>query len=434
MNGTRLTFVYDGLSRRIEKRVKTHAPGSSTWTMVDRVGFVYDGWNVVMSVRLNASDTVLGRIASYVWGPDVGSSWFARADWKRAGGVGGLLMILDGVSTPRSDGSNSPADPSDDDYFPLMDRLGNVTGYRKAANNTAYNDLSLHGAVYEYDAFGRELRSSGPVADWAPFHFSTKFTDAETGLNYYGYRYYDAAKGRWLSRDPIGERGGSNLSGFLRNSPLSAVDVLGNISFGEVTLNGWGWQVLRGGLWAVAAGLAVKDIDLYWTADMCYCEILKYEIDWVTDLIWSFRALETAFKAERELEELGLTQTGGVMHWNPSVMNIETAGILNSGGRVTPAEVRQIRERELCGSCDDDELKKNLKSQRDGFESLFNLAATKGWMGEMGHKAIFGGNIDRQATPVGHGTRDYWQTMAKRMQDYLDDLIADYGEECYDKQ
>ncbi len=63
-----------------------------------------------MSVRLNASDTVLGRTASYVWGPDVGSSWFARADWQRAGGVGGLLMILDGVSTPRSDGSNTPAD------------------------------------------------------------------------------------------------------------------------------------------------------------------------------------------------------------------------------------------------------------------------------------------------------------------------------------
>ena len=227
VNGTRLTFVYDGLSRRIEKRVETQAPGSSTWTMVDRVGFVYDGWNVVMSVRLNASGTVLGRIASYVWGPDVGSSWFARADWKRAGGVGGLLMILDGVSTPRSDGSNSPADPSDDDYFPLMDRLGNVTGYRKAANNTAYNDLSLHGAVYEYDAFGRELRSSGPVADWAPFHFSTKFTDAETGLNYYGYRYYDAAKGRWLSRDPIGERAGENIYVIVQNDAINAVDQLG---------------------------------------------------------------------------------------------------------------------------------------------------------------------------------------------------------------
>ena len=60
-----------------------------------------------MSVRLNASGTVLGRIASYVWGPDVGSSWFARADWQRAGGVGGLVMILDGVSAPRYDCSRT---------------------------------------------------------------------------------------------------------------------------------------------------------------------------------------------------------------------------------------------------------------------------------------------------------------------------------------
>ncbi|MDA0768571.1 MAG: hypothetical protein O3A92_17300 [Verrucomicrobia bacterium] len=25
---------------------------------------------------------------------------------------------------------------------------------------------------------------------------------------YYGYRYYDPVTGRWVSRDPIGERGG----------------------------------------------------------------------------------------------------------------------------------------------------------------------------------------------------------------------------------
>jgi len=44
-----------------------------------------------------------------------------------------------------------------------------------------------------------------------PFRFSTKYQDDESDLVYYGYRYYNASTGRWLSRDPIGEKGGINL-------------------------------------------------------------------------------------------------------------------------------------------------------------------------------------------------------------------------------
>ena len=82
-------------------------------------------------------------------------------------------------------------------------------------------------AVLEYDAFGQEVRSTGPASDLAPFHFSTKFTDQESGLNYYGYRYYDSAKGRWLNRDPIGETGGKNLFGVDGNNFMAYIDVLG---------------------------------------------------------------------------------------------------------------------------------------------------------------------------------------------------------------
>ena len=43
----------------------------------------------------------------------------------------------------------------------------------------------------------------------------------------YGYRWLDPLTGRWPSRDPIGERGGLNLYGFVGNNPASAVDILG---------------------------------------------------------------------------------------------------------------------------------------------------------------------------------------------------------------
>lgn len=46
-------------------------------------------------------------------------------------------------------------------------------------------------------------------------------------LHYYGYRYYDPVTGRWASRDPIGERGGLNLYGFVGNDGVNWWDYLG---------------------------------------------------------------------------------------------------------------------------------------------------------------------------------------------------------------
>ncbi|MDI6810029.1 MAG: RHS repeat-associated core domain-containing protein, partial [Candidatus Eisenbacteria bacterium] len=47
---------------------------------------------------------------------------------------------------------------------------------------------------------------SPPPAPWLR-GIVIRRTDTETGLLYYGYRYYSPELGRWLSRDPIGEMG-----------------------------------------------------------------------------------------------------------------------------------------------------------------------------------------------------------------------------------
>jgi len=51
--------------------------------------------------------------------------------------------------------------------------------------------------------------------------------DLASGVNYYGFRYYDPQTGRWPSRDPIGEQGGLNLYGMVRNGAINWVDFLG---------------------------------------------------------------------------------------------------------------------------------------------------------------------------------------------------------------
>lgn len=60
-----------------------------------------------------------------------------------------------------------------------------------------------------------------------PFRFSTKYQDGETDLLFYGYRYYSASTGRWLTRDPLDEKGGKNLYGFVRNDSVGFLDTDG---------------------------------------------------------------------------------------------------------------------------------------------------------------------------------------------------------------
>ena len=47
------------------------------------------------------------------------------------------------------------------------------------------------------------------------------------GLTNAASAYYSPNLGRWISRDPIGERGGRNLAESMLNDPISIIDPLG---------------------------------------------------------------------------------------------------------------------------------------------------------------------------------------------------------------
>ena len=131
-------------------------------------------------------------VRTYSWGPE-------------AQGVPGTLrMIADNNGV----------------YFPAYDPNGNVMGLVKASDGTVC-------AQYEYLPYGELVTATGTMAGSNPIRFSTKYRDNETGLYYYGYRYYSPDMGRWLSRDPIEEQGGLNLYGFVNNDPVNKWDKLG---------------------------------------------------------------------------------------------------------------------------------------------------------------------------------------------------------------
>jgi RHS repeat-associated protein len=189
----KLRFSYDFQGRRISKVVSNYSGGS--WVLGYSTKFVYDGWNLL--TEINATNSAVLR--SYMWGLDVSSSP------QGAGGVGGLLTMWD------SSGSVAT------NCFYSYDGNGNVRGLV----GTSDGKLAVE---YEYGSFGEPIKAVGSAAKNV-FTFSTKYCDSETGWRYYGFRYL--SDGKWLSRDPIGERGGPNLCQFAYNDPINNVDRLG---------------------------------------------------------------------------------------------------------------------------------------------------------------------------------------------------------------
>jgi len=133
---TKVEFLYDFMGRRSQKDIYTYQ--SSTWNLESRTLFVYDGWNLIQELDLDVSDGITTTVQkSYVWGLDLSQSL------QGAGGVGGLLAVVDSSSTIG--------------YF-CYDGNGNVGQIIDGSDGTIL-------AHYEYDPFGQLVYSSGDMSD-----------------------------------------------------------------------------------------------------------------------------------------------------------------------------------------------------------------------------------------------------------------------------
>ena len=206
----------DHQGRRRFKKVYTWDEASQTWVLSETHTYLCDQWNVVCErVTDAASQTTTHSI--YTWGLDLSNTL------QGAGGVGGLLA----AHTP------------DGDWFYCYDGNGNITTL------VSTSDGSIQ-AQYDYSPFGLTVSQSGPAAEQNLYRFSTKPLD-ETQLYYYGFRYYNPTLGRWMSRDPIGEKEWCTIYGYLGNSVVGRFDLFG-LESNQRLCNSFSvisWAVLR---------------------------------------------------------------------------------------------------------------------------------------------------------------------------------------------
>jgi RHS repeat-associated protein len=257
----RSAFAYDGLNRlrrRIDYQWYVPPPvppgvlppaGGGSWVATNTVLYIYDGFRVIQERDTNSVPAV-----SYTRGTDLGGSLEA------AGGIGGLLA--------RSSGYSSGNFTTHNFYF--ADGNGNITYMLNSSQSMV--------ASYRYDPFGNTISSNGTLASANVYRFSSKEIHANSGMYYYGFRFYDPNLQRWINRDPIGEFPGINLYGYVKSDPLDLVDPFGLDAAaalarlgrfagyaGEEELIGGGPEdpladIVAGATLAAGAGLALWDL------------------------------------------------------------------------------------------------------------------------------------------------------------------------------
>ncbi len=189
--GPSIEYVIDGQSRRVGKKVNG----------VLRQGFLYaDQLRIAAELTYNASGVLIDT-TRFVYG--------SKANVPDT-------VVKSGVT-----------------YRILSDHLGSP---RLVVNAADSNPVTAVVQRIDYDEFGNVTQDTNP--GFQPFGFAGGVYDQDTKLERFGARDYDAAVGRWTTKDPIGFAGGdANLFGYVVGDPVNRLDLTGTEGYVDRALD-----------------------------------------------------------------------------------------------------------------------------------------------------------------------------------------------------
>jgi RHS repeat-associated protein len=133
-------------------------------------------------------------------------------------------------------------------HYYLSDIQGSTLMLTDSSGNSA--------ATYDYSDYGETTQTSGSASVYNPFLYTGQELDKETGFYHLRARHYAPSLGKFLSRDPIGYAGGSNLYSYCGGDPINYVDPSGlDANLSIVVVEGGTYNAL-GHSWLEVAPIA----------------------------------------------------------------------------------------------------------------------------------------------------------------------------------
>ncbi len=112
--------------------------------------------------------------------------------------------------------------------YQLTNHLGSATlDTNEIGKHLNYEEYTPYGGSAFIAFTSNDIGNNTGSAEQKRYRYSGKERDDETGLYYYGARYYVPWIGQWIKADPTGKKDGLNLFVFTRNNPSNFVDLIG---------------------------------------------------------------------------------------------------------------------------------------------------------------------------------------------------------------
>jgi RHS repeat-associated protein len=186
-------FTYDPLNRRMSKALYIKGAGSPQ--LRSRLRYVYAGQDEIGA--LDSGDKLVEyRALGRGRGAEIGAA---------------AAIELDGEV-----------------YVPIHNQGGSVVFLLNLAGDVVESyRYTAFGTCQVFDAAG-QLQQHSPLGN--PWQFCSKRIDEESGLVYFGRRYYSPSTGRWITPDPLGHGPGPNLYAYCQNAPHSRLDLYGLVA------------------------------------------------------------------------------------------------------------------------------------------------------------------------------------------------------------